>query len=84
MAWWRWLCNEALEYGSAGKGRSVWDAPRALLKDAVTDGWYALFQKDGGKLRWLIGNDPSGRSERERVHINIYFRSLIIFLIANY
>ncbi|KAG7234679.1 hypothetical protein INR49_004128 [Caranx melampygus] len=57
LGWWRWLCREAEEYGSPGKESSVWEADRALPSAEET--------KDGGKLLWLIGNDPS---EEGRVH----------------
>lgn len=34
---------------------------------AVTEeGWYVLFQKDGGKLRWIIGKEPSEPRAQER------------------
>lgn len=41
------------------KGISECAAASGLPSGAGTGAWYALFQKEAGKLRWLIGKEPS-------------------------
>lgn len=41
------------------KGSSECAAARGLPSGAGTGAWYVLFQKEAGKLRWLIGKVPS-------------------------
>lgn len=56
------------------KGISECAAASGLPSGAGTGAWYALFQKEAGKLRWLIGKEPSagqraGGEQRLKEHV---------------
>lgn len=41
----------------------MWGAQRAPPRVEETDDWYELFQKEAGKVRWLMGKDPSEETQ---------------------